>query len=310
MPAFSRFLRYFIAVAQHQSIRKASESLRISASAIDRQILQGEQTLGTPLFERLPTGLRLTTAGEMLLDQAKRWSKELDSYLIQIDDLKGLRRGSVNIMIPNAMTRGFMPKLIRNLRISHPGIVVNIFVRNSKDIGPALARGEADLAILFDPGNVRDLIVRSYIEFPLGFITPPEHPLADKKHARFSACMEYDIIAPALPLALRRKIDVLEIETGITMNEVLSSDSIDMIKSMISKNYGISIMSYADVMEEVEENKISFTHISNEKLTPLTAALCVDRSRTLSSAARLLLQKIEVHFLELHESMQKLMRDV
>jgi DNA-binding transcriptional LysR family regulator len=75
MPAFSRFLRYFTVVGRLGSIRRAAEELNISASAIDRQILAAEEELGIALFERLPTGLRLTSAGEMMMAQAGQWHK-------------------------------------------------------------------------------------------------------------------------------------------------------------------------------------------------------------------------------------------
>jgi DNA-binding transcriptional LysR family regulator len=79
MSVFSRFLQYFVAGAQHGSIRRASEALNITASAVDRQILLGEQQMGMRLFERLPSGLRLTAAEALLFDQAKRWGREFDS---------------------------------------------------------------------------------------------------------------------------------------------------------------------------------------------------------------------------------------
>ena len=59
MSPFSRFAHYFIAVARCGSLRRAAEQLHISASAINRQILQAEEAFGTPLFERLPRGMRL-----------------------------------------------------------------------------------------------------------------------------------------------------------------------------------------------------------------------------------------------------------
>ncbi|WP_258367825.1 LysR family transcriptional regulator, partial [Komagataeibacter oboediens] len=78
MQPFSRFLVYFLAVARHRSIRKAAESLHIAGSAINRHILLGEKQLQTPLFERLPSGMRLTAAGELLYGCARRWVKDLD----------------------------------------------------------------------------------------------------------------------------------------------------------------------------------------------------------------------------------------
>lgn len=94
-----------MAVAQHGSIRKASDELHIAASAIDRQILQGEKQLGTLLFERLPSGLRLTTAGELLLTACRRWTRDFSALTTQIDNLKGLRQGSADIVIPDALTK-------------------------------------------------------------------------------------------------------------------------------------------------------------------------------------------------------------
>jgi len=86
MPAFSRFLRYFMVVGRLGSIRKAAEELNVSASAIDRQILKVEADLGLRLFERLSTGLRLTAAGEILMAAGGRWQKNLlDAQNLPVD---------------------------------------------------------------------------------------------------------------------------------------------------------------------------------------------------------------------------------
>lgn len=64
-----RHLRYFIAVAEGQSFRKASARLNISQSAISRQIQDLEQDIGVQLFERLPTRrVQLTAAGATFLE--------------------------------------------------------------------------------------------------------------------------------------------------------------------------------------------------------------------------------------------------
>lgn len=85
MPAFSRFLRYFMVVGKAGSIRRAAEDLHVSASAIDRQLLAAEAEPGMPLFERLPTGLRLTAAGEILMGAGARWQKALAEVRVQIE---------------------------------------------------------------------------------------------------------------------------------------------------------------------------------------------------------------------------------
>ena len=95
----SRAAIYFDEVARRGSIRGASETLHIAPSAIDRQILMLEQHHGVPLFERLPHGLRLTSAGELLVDSVRRWRRDADRVQSQIDDLRGLRRGKVTTAV-------------------------------------------------------------------------------------------------------------------------------------------------------------------------------------------------------------------
>ena len=62
-----RFLSYVDEVARVGSIRQAADRLHIAPSAVNRRILDIEEELGTPLFERLPRGVRLTAAGELFV---------------------------------------------------------------------------------------------------------------------------------------------------------------------------------------------------------------------------------------------------
>ena len=79
-------LRYFEAVAEEGSIRRASERLHISPSAVDRQILKLEDHLGTPLFERRPNGMRLTDAGQLVLNHARTTLHDFARLRGDIDD--------------------------------------------------------------------------------------------------------------------------------------------------------------------------------------------------------------------------------
>jgi DNA-binding transcriptional LysR family regulator len=74
-------------------------------SAINRQILQAE-AFGTPLFERLPEGLRMTTAGELLYDNLLRWRKEFQLTRQKFDELQGLKRGTVSVGMVQALAEG------------------------------------------------------------------------------------------------------------------------------------------------------------------------------------------------------------
>ena len=299
MPAFSRFLRYFIAVGRLGSIRKAADELNVSASAIDRQILNVEAELGMPLFERLPTGLRLTAAGDIMMAAGGRWRKDMADLRAQIEDLQGLKRGHVDIAIIDALAKGYVPNMIRSIQGRYPGITIGISVLKNDAVRLAIASGRVDFGIFFQPESFRDITVRAFVDVVLGFVTPAGHPLGLRREARFSACVGSPLIVPADPLALCQQIAVLEGTSGVVLDTKVSSDNIQMITSLVLQGAGVGILTSLDVITEVQRGLLSFTKISDAILRPMTLALCTASARTPSHAAGLVLAEIEHSFAQL-----------
>ncbi|KPH60275.1 LysR family transcriptional regulator [Novosphingobium aerophilum] len=305
MPAFSRFLRYFMAVGRLGSIRKAADELNVSASAIDRQILNVEAELGLPLFERLPTGLRLTAAGEMMMASGSQWQQGMVSLRTRIEDLRGLKRGHVEIAVIDALAKGHVPATIHAIQQRYPGITIGVKVLGNDAVRRAVSDGTVDCGILFEPHSYRDLSVRAFTEVVLGFITPPEHRLATLPEARFSACAGEPMIVPADPLAVYQQIAVLEGATGITLDRKASSDNIQMITSLVLQGTGIGVLTSLDVRTEVQRGLLNFTRISDSLLRPMTLALCTATARTPSYAATMVLGEFENGFAQLGHAASK-----
>lgn len=296
MPAFSRFLRYFMAVGRLGSIRKAADELNVSASAIDRQILNVEAEIGVPLFERLPTGLRLTAAGEMMMASGTQWRQGMSNLRARIEDLRGLKRGHVDIAVIDALAKGYIPETLHAIQQRYPGITVGVKVLGNDQVRRAIADGEVDCGIMFEPESYRDLTVRAFVEVVLGFFTPAGHPFGARRETRFSACVGEPVIAPAEPLAVCQQVAVLEGATGVMLERRASSDNIQMITSLVLQGAGIGILTSLDVMTEVRRGLLSFTRISDPLLRPMTLALCTASARTPSYAAAMVLREIENDF--------------
>jgi DNA-binding transcriptional LysR family regulator len=299
MPAFSRFLRYFMAVGRLGSIRKAADELNVSASAIDRQILNVEAELGTPLFERLSTGLRLTAAGEIMMAAGTRWRKGMLDVRAQIEDLRGLKRGHVDIAIIDALAKGYIPDVVQAIQSRYPGITIGIKVLKNDAVRLAIASGEVDFGIFFEPESFRDITVRAFVEVVLGFLTPAGHPFGLQREARFSACVGSALVVPAEPLAVCQQVAILEGTSGIALDKTVASDNIQMITSLVLQGVGIGILTSLDVITEVKRGLLSFTRISDPILRPMTLALCTSSARSPSHAAGIVLTEIENGFAQL-----------
>src|SRR6476659_9850092 len=73
-----RHLRYFVAIGEEQHYGRAARSLRVAQPALSRQIQDLEEELGFKLFERLPRGVKLSAAGKLFLEDARRILQEVN----------------------------------------------------------------------------------------------------------------------------------------------------------------------------------------------------------------------------------------
>ena len=121
-------LRYFVCVARAGSIRQASEELHVASSAISRQILKLEEELGTSLFERLPNGLRLTRAGEIVLSHARNTLHDFDIMKGELGDLEGKKTGRVRIACLDSLAIQFLPDRVMAFNRQHPA--VDFYIRS------------------------------------------------------------------------------------------------------------------------------------------------------------------------------------
>ena len=137
-------VRYFLAVARGGSLRAGAEHLGVNHSTVLRRISQLEERLGARMFDKLPSGYRLTEAGEEVLEFAEQMasaSNQLEARVLGRDQsVRGLLRVT---MTPMLATHLLMPDLAEFARL-HPAIEVEIL---SSDAPVNLTNREADVAI-------------------------------------------------------------------------------------------------------------------------------------------------------------------
>ena len=205
MSPFSRFAHYFIAVARCGSLRRAAEQLHISASAINRQILQAEEAFGTPLFERLPEGLRMTTAGELLYDNLLRWQKEFRQTRQKFDELQGMKRGSVSVGMVQALAEGGFAAALAEIIASWPWLELDLQVADSHTVSQKVRQADLDVGLILDPQGQTGLSVLAFAELEVGIVMRPDHPLAGAKALSLGELSLERHIVPGAPLIVHER---------------------------------------------------------------------------------------------------------
>ena len=291
MDPFSRFSHYFAAVAASGSLRKAAEKLHVSASAINRQILLAEEMMGTLLFERLPAGLRLTTAGELLYDDIRRWNRELERTRQRVDELQGLKRGHVSIALIAALNHGAVAEELALAALEYPWLTFDLAVCDSQTVAARVADASVDFGLLLDPLEHSGLEVRAFCEMPLGVVMPADHLLASRPALSIGQLSEYRHIIPTAPLMVHERSAMLYQRHDLTPTASISCNDTRMIKSLVAAGAGLSLLSLLDVRAEVARDELAFVPLHGSAVRPLTLALCVAPRRQLSRAAQMMLQR-------------------
>lgn len=292
MSPFSRFATYFAEVARSGSLRRAAEKLHISPSAINRQILQAEEAFGTPLFERLPEGLRMTTAGELLYNDLLRWQKEFQLTRQKFDELQGLKRGTVSVGMVQALAEGSFAAALAEIISGWPWLELNLQVADSHTVSQRVRQADLDFGLILDPEGQAGLSVLAFAELEMGVVMRPEHALAQAATISLGELSGERHIIPGAPLIVHERVAMLYRHYDFSPANSISCNDIRLIKSLVLRGSGVTLLSRLDVLDEVRSGQLAFVPLRNALLRPLTLALCTAPSRQLSRPAQMTIQKL------------------
>lgn len=223
-------LRFIEAIARAGSIRKAAEGLAITSTALNRRVLALEEELGVEVFERLPRGVRLSTAGELLIHHLRTSAADFEKLKGQIADLRGERRGHVAIACSQAFVPYFLPRQIGQYRRDHPGVSFAVHVRDRAAAETALADHSADLALIFEPLRLSEVQVLASVRQGIHAVMAADHPLAGQGTVRLRDCARFPVALPTEVYGVRHLIDLALVRTSMTMTIMVEADSFDFMR--------------------------------------------------------------------------------
>ena len=233
-------LHYIDTVARSGSIRRAASKLAITSTALNRRILAMEEELGVPIFERLPRGVRLSTAGELLIQHIRSQMADMERVKSQIADLSGARRGHVSIVCGQAMLPYFMSEQIALYRKEHPAVTFSVRVCDRSEALEQLTAFDADLCVVFEPFRTAEFHPLSRVDQSLMAIMAASHPLAEKEKLGWGDLLSASVVLPTASNGMRYLLDDAILRKGYELEKVIESDNFDFIRSYLLHEHCIS----------------------------------------------------------------------
>lgn len=277
-------------VAESGSIRRSAERLAITPSALTRKIQDFEQELGTPIFERLPQGMRLNPAGELLLRHIRDQLADFDRLRSQIADLSGIRRGHVAVACSQAFAHELIPNEIELYRAQHPLVSFTVLVRDHTHAVEALSAFEADIAVVLQPPPAPELQPLQMLAQPLCALMGPDHPLARQATVRLRDCLQYPIAMPGPGLAIRHLLQGAIVRASMQARVAVESDSFEVLRSYAAREDIVSFQIRAGVPRGSPD--LVAREIDGRDLPHAQVVLGQLRGRRLSVAAAKFIEQI------------------
>lgn len=272
-------LVYFDQAARHGSIRAAAQSLNIASSAVNRQILQLEAEVGTPLLERLPRGVRPTAAGELLLAHVRRWGRETRLLQQELGRLRGGVRGTIRIAAGETITEEILPGVLAELSARYPLVDYSVIAGDNRRITADLFSREADVVVAFDVRlPVRAEVVHT-VESPLGIICTPDHHLAQRRQVTLSDCGIWPLVAPGRDwLESSGLANLFEGPDG-PARIVARAERPGILKALVRAGLGIAFLTRLGVERDVAENKLVWVPLAPGILPPARISVMLPKNR-------------------------------
>ena len=278
-------LYYFREVARVGSIRKAASSMNVAASALNRQIINLEIQLGTPLYDRLPGGMRLTVAGELLLRHAIDTLHDFDRVRVAIDDLKAARSGHVAIAALDSLLVDFLPRAIDRFRVDFPAVTYSVMTAQPPEIPSMVAAGDIDMGFTFVGQVPRSVRYLTEISAPIGVVMRADHPLANKLAVDFDEVSRYPILTQTGPLPKGADADAAFATFKSEIKPKLQSNSIQMLKLAVMLNIGVSLFTRLGFLHEIEKGDIAWRPLNSTGVNTIRIGLVVPSQRDLTPPA-------------------------
>lgn len=266
MTLISMTATLFDEVARFGSIRKAAERLNISPSALNRRILNLEAEYGVLLFERLPRGMRLTAAGELLLADVRRWRFDQERSKVRLQEMQGLRCGHVAIGLMECLADSFAFDFFKLVQKQYPGLTLELFVGGTTQNVDLLVDGRLDIAICFNVPSRPEINKLLSFDVMEGIVVAHGHPLAGKSSVHLSDCLAYPFILPDFSLATRNLID--RAISAIAAQPVPSAvtNSTRLMKRLIADGFHLTFLGMVDLFDELGEGSLQFVPLAKGQL--------------------------------------------
>jgi DNA-binding transcriptional LysR family regulator len=279
-----RQLAALVAVADRRSFSAAARALHTVQSNVSTHVARLERELGVTLVDR--SSGRLTGEGEVVVARARRVQAELDALLADVASLGAAVSGSARIGVIGTTARWLVPRLLVAMREEHPAVEVVVVEATTTTLGPQVAGGQLDVAVVNLPCSDPDLAAEPLFEEDLLVLAPRGHPLAGRDRVTLAELADHPLLLEPQGTAFRDDLDAEAARAGVRLRPQAEIDGLRLVASLAFEGFGAAVVPATAVPGWLEGD---WTRVAVDGLARRQVGMATRRRGLLSAPARALL---------------------
>jgi DNA-binding transcriptional LysR family regulator len=243
-------LAVFHAVAQAGGMTRGAERLDVSQPAVSKQVRGLERALGVQLFDRVGRRARLSRAGEVLADYARRifaLAREAEEALAEV---RAAGRGRLAVGASTTIGAYLLPGVLAEMWRRHPGVELVVEIDNTTEVHRRLARHELDVGLTEGFVEANELDAEVFHRDELVVVAAPGHPLAARPRVPLAALRHEPFVLREPGSGTRAVQEQALARLKLPVRVVMTLGSTEAIKRVVAEGVGLAVLSRLSVRAE------------------------------------------------------------
>jgi len=246
----------FCRVVETGGFSRAGELVGLSQPAVTRQVAGLEADLNAHLLDRSSRQFRLTPAGEIVYDRAKRLARGVDELKEAVGDLVNPDRGRVTIGAVTTVGLGLLPPILAEFSRQYPLVRIGVKAGRTADTLERVLEGEIDLAISTTPVSHPRLLSIPLVKDPVVLVCSPERRAGLPDPLPLSQLGQIEMISFQAPSRFRTFVDAMLEQIGVFPNITMQFDSHEAVTLMVEFGFGVALIPLSAVQSDLDRGRL------------------------------------------------------
>ncbi len=260
-------LKVFVTVSEQKNFSRAAELLNLSQPGVSLHIRNLENELGAKLMHRSPKQVKLTEAGHILYQKAKKILALYDEARRDIQLLQDTVTGSIHVGASFTIGEYLLPRLLAEFVAQYPQVELQVTIGNTWEIVQKVRKQELHLGLVEGTVTEPGLTITPYMKDELLLVAAPDHPLCEMRQADVSKLHHWSWILRESGSGTRAFSDRFLQEHKLEIKRTYVFNSSQGVKEAVAAGLGLAILSRWVVRKELESGSLQSIPLKGIKFT-------------------------------------------